>query len=168
MVGYGTLAKRDLSSSVASVKNEDLTERTTAFNIMQGIAGKVAGVKNVSFSGRPGGSSALRIRGMGSINAGSDPIYVMDGVVGVDPSLINPENVESIDVLKDAAATSMYGAQGANGVVIITTKSGKKGQGTVTYNGKGGLRLPQPQGSTCSTPTNTWRCSAAPTLTAAR
>ena len=59
-----------------------------------------AGVKNVSFSGRPGGSSALRIRGMGSINAGSDPIYVMDGVVGVDPSLINPENVESIDVLK--------------------------------------------------------------------
>ena len=139
VVGYGTLAKRDLSSSVASVKNEDLTERTTAFNIMQGIAGKVAGVKNVSFSGRPGGSSALRIRGMGSINAGSDPIYVMDGVVGVDPSLINPENVESIDVLKDAAATSMYGAQGANGVVIITTKSGKKGQGTVTYNGKVGF-----------------------------
>lgn len=139
VVGYGTLTKRELSSSVASIRGEDLDNRTSAFNIMQDMAGKIAGVKNVSFSGKPGGASALRIRGMGSINAGSDPIYVMDGVVGVDPALINPANVESIDVLKDAAATSMYGAQGANGVVIITTKSGKKGEGSVTYNGKVGV-----------------------------
>lgn len=139
VVGYGTLTKRELSSSVGSVKGDDLNNRTSAFNIMQDLAGKIAGVKNVSFSGKPGGASALRIRGMGSINAGSDPIYVLDGVVGIDPSIINPANVESIDVLKDAAATSMYGAQGANGVVIITTKSGKKGDGFVTYNGKVGV-----------------------------
>ena len=129
VVGYGTLTKRELSSSVGSLRSDDLDNRTSAFNIMQDMAGKIAGVKNVSFSGKPGGASALRIRGMGSINAGSDPIYVLDGVVGVNPQLINPANVESIDVLKDAAATSMYGAQGANGVVIITTKSGKKGEG---------------------------------------
>lgn len=139
VVGYGTLTKRELSSSVGSLRSDDLDNRTSAFNIMQDMAGKIAGVKNVSFSGKPGGASALRIRGMGSINAGSDPIYVLDGVVGVNPQLINPANVESIDVLKDAAATSMYGAQGANGVVIITTKSGKKGEGTVTYNGKIGV-----------------------------
>lgn len=139
VVGYGTITKRELSSSVGSVRGDDLDNRTSAFNIMQDLAGKIAGVKNVSFSGKPGGASALRIRGMGSINAGSDPIYVLDGVVGVDPSIINPANVESIDVLKDAAATSMYGAQGANGVVIITTKSGKKGDGLVTYNGKVGV-----------------------------
>lgn len=139
VVGYGTLTKRELSSSVGSIKGDDLNNRTSAFNIMQDLAGKIAGVKNVSFSGKPGGASALRIRGMGSINAGSDPIYVLDGVVGIDPSIINPANVESIDVLKDAAATSMYGAQGANGVVIITTKSGKKGDGFVTYNGKVGV-----------------------------
>lgn len=139
VVGYGTLTKRELSSSVGTVRGDDLNNRTSAFNIMQDLAGKIAGVKNVSFSGKPGGASALRIRGMGSINAGSDPIYVLDGVVGIDPSIINPANVESIDVLKDAAATSMYGAQGANGVVIITTKSGKKGDGLVTYNGKVGV-----------------------------
>lgn len=139
VVGYGTLTKRELSSSVGSLRSDDLDNRTSAFNIMQDMAGKIAGVKNVSFSGKPGGASALRIRGMGSINAGSDPIYVLDGVVDVNPQLINPANVESIDVLKDAAATSMYGAQGANGVVIITTKSGKKGEGTVTYNGKVGV-----------------------------
>lgn len=139
VVGYGTLTKRELSSSVASIRGDDINDRTSAYNIMQDIAGKIAGVKSVSFSGKPGGGSALRIRGMGSINAGSDPIYVLDGVVGVDPQIINPANVESIDVLKDAAATSMYGAQGANGVVIITTKAGKKGEGTVTYDGKVGV-----------------------------
>jgi TonB-linked SusC/RagA family outer membrane protein len=139
VVGYGTITKKDLSSSVSSLKSDQLVDRTSAFNILQGMAGKVAGVQNVSFSGKPGGASSLRIRGMGSINADSNPIYVLDGVVGVDPQIINPENVESIDILKDAAATAMYGAKGANGVVIITTKSGKKDKGTVVYNGKVGV-----------------------------
>lgn len=140
-VGYGTMIKRELSSAVSSVKSEELNERATALNIMQSLAGKVAGVRSVSFSGRPGGTSSLRIRGMGSINAGSDPIYVMDGVVDVDPALINTSDIESIDVLKDAAATSMYGAKGANGVVLITTKSGKAGKASVTYDAKVGVSM---------------------------
>ncbi|MDR2448493.1 MAG: TonB-dependent receptor [Prevotellaceae bacterium] len=141
VVGYGTRTKKDMSIAVGSIKGEDLNNRTSAFNIMQGIAGKVAGVQNISMSGRPGGSSVLRVRGMGSINAGKDPVYVLDGVIGVNPDIINSANVESIEVLKDAAATAMYGAQGSNGVVLITTKKGKKGQGMITYEGKVGFGL---------------------------
>src|SRR5690554_952124 len=139
VVGYGTRSKRDVSIAVSSVKSDELNERPSAFNIMEGIAGKVAGVTNVSMSGRPGGASSLRVRGMGSINAGKDPIYVLDGVIGVDPNIINSANVESIDILKDAAATAMYGSQGSNGVVLITTKKGTKGKGTITYDGKMGV-----------------------------
>lgn len=141
VIGYGTIIKRELSSAIASVDNEALTERATSFNVMQSLAGKVAGVRNVSMSGRPGGTSSLRIRGMGSINAGSNPIYVLDGVVDVDPSLINSADIESIDVLKDAAATAVYGAKGANGVVMITTKTGKQGKGSVTYDGRVGVSM---------------------------
>jgi len=107
-IGYGTMTKKALTASVGSLKAADLVDRTSAFSILEGMAGKVAGVRNVSFSGKPGGASSLRIRGMGSINANSDPIYVLDGVVGVDPQIINSANVESIDILKDAAATAMY------------------------------------------------------------
>lgn len=138
-VGYGTMTKRELTSAISSLPAEELVDRTSAFNIMESMAGKVAGVRNISFSGKPGGGSSLRIRGMGSINADSNPIYVLDGVVGVDPQIINSANVESIDILKDAAATAMYGSKGSNGVVIITTKNGKKSGGTVTYNGKLGV-----------------------------
>lgn len=141
VVGYGSIVRRDLSSSVASVSTEALNERATAANIMQSLAGKVAGLRSTSFSGRPGGISAIQIRGMGSINAGSSPIYVLDGIVDVDASYINTSDIESIEVLKDAAATSMYGAKGANGVIIITTKSGKKGRGTVTYDSKIGFSM---------------------------
>lgn len=140
-IGYGTITKRNLTTSVSSIKSEDLVDRTSAFNILESLAGKVAGVRNITFSGKPGGSSSLRIRGMGSINADSNPIYVLDGVVGIDPQIINSANVESIDILKDAAATAMYGSKGSNGVVIITTKSGKKDAGTITYNGKVGVGI---------------------------
>lgn len=139
VIGYGSIIKRDLSSSVATVKSEALNERASAINVMQSLSGKVAGVRSVSFSGRPGGTSTLRVRGMGSINAGNDPIYVMDGVVGVDPNSINSADIESIEVLKDAAATAMYGSQGANGVILITTKSGKAGKGSVTYDSRVGF-----------------------------
>ena len=139
IIGYGTRTKKDMSTSVSSIKSEELNERTSAFNILQSIAGKAAGVQNITMSGRPGGSSSLRIRGMGSINAGKDPIYVLDGIIGVDPEIINSANVESIVILKDAAATAMYGAQGSNGVVLITTKSGSKTAGQITYEGKMGF-----------------------------
>ena len=141
VIGYGTRTKKDMSISVGSVKGDDLNNRPSAFNIMQSIAGKIAGVQNISQSGRPGGSTSLRVRGMGSINAGKDPIYVLDGIIGVDPDIINSANIESVDVLKDASATAMYGAQGSNGVVLITTKKGKQSKGAITYEGKMGFGL---------------------------
>ena len=110
-VGYGTMIRKDLSSSVSSVNSEGLNERASAINITQSLAGKMAGVQAMTSSGRPGGSMRIRVRGKGSINASSDPLYVLDGVVDVDPNMINSNDVESIDVLKDAAATAMYGAK---------------------------------------------------------
>jgi len=138
-VGYGTIIKKDLSSSVASVGGDKVVERVGAVNLAQAIAGKVAGVESLTFTGKPDGSSTLRIRGLGSVNASSDPVYVVDGVVDVDPNLINPNDIESVDVLKDAAATAIYGSKGANGVVIVTTKAGKVGKGTITYDGRYGV-----------------------------
>ena len=139
VVGYGTMIRKELSSSVASVSNAALNERATSFNALQGMAGKLAGVSISSTSGRPGGNAFVRVRGKGSINASSDPLFVMDGVVDVDPTMINNADIERIDVLKDAAATAMYGAKGANGVVIITTKQGQKGQGTITFDNTFGM-----------------------------
>lgn len=150
VIGYGTMSKHDLSTSVASVKSDALTERASSFNVLQGLAGKVAGVRSTSMSGRPGGSQFIRIRGNGSINASSDPIYVLDGAIGVDPKLINPSDIESLEILKDAAATSMYGAQGANGVVLITTKSGKQGKGSVSYDGYVGVSMMNRQLDLCN------------------
>jgi len=138
-VGYGTIIRKELTSSVASVKAEELVERASAASIGQTLQGKLAGVSATYGSGRPGGSMSVRVRGKGSINASSDPLYVMDGIVDIDPDMINSADIESIDVLKDAAATAMYGAKGANGVIIITTKSGKAGQGSVTFDTKTGI-----------------------------
>ena len=138
-IGYGTIIRRELSSSVSSVNSEQLVERASAFNVTQALAGKVAGYTVYNTSGRPGGNNTVYIRGKGSVNASSSPLYVVDGVVDVDINLINPNDIESIDVLKDAAATAMYGAKGANGVVLVTTKSGKNGEGTVTYTGTVGV-----------------------------
>jgi len=140
-VGYGTIIRKELSTSVASVKSEALNERATAINVGQALAGKMAGVRSISQSGRPGGTMEIRVRGMGSINASSNPLYVVDGVVDVAPEMINSSDIETIDVLKDAAATSIYGAKGANGVVLITTKAGKSGAGTVTFDTKTGVSV---------------------------
>lgn len=140
-VGYGTMIRKELTTSVASVKNEELTERATAVNVAQALAGKMAGVRSMSQSGRPGGSMEVRVRGIGSINASSNPLYVVDGVVDVSPDIINQADIESIDVLKDAAATAIYGAKGANGVILITTKAGKAGSGTVTFDSKTGVSV---------------------------
>ncbi len=140
-IGYGTMIRKELSSAVASVSGDAINERASSVNIMQSLAGKVAGLRSNSLSGRPGGNASIQIRGMGSINAGTSPIYVVDGIVDVSSDMINTSDIESIDVLKDAAATAMYGAKGANGVIIITTKSGKKGSGTVTYDGTVGVSV---------------------------
>jgi TonB-dependent SusC/RagA subfamily outer membrane receptor len=100
------------------------------------LQGKVAGVDVSVNSTAPGAGAKVRIRGIGSINSNIDPIYVVDGVVGVDPNSINPNDIASIEVLKDASSTAIYGVRGANGVIMVTTKRGRKGPATISYEAK--------------------------------
>ncbi|MEM7108687.1 MAG: carboxypeptidase-like regulatory domain-containing protein, partial [Bacteroidota bacterium] len=160
VVGYGTQLKRELTGSVASLASEDFNPSLNT-NVSQMIEGKLAGVQVVQTSGEPGGGFAINIRGTGSINAGSGPLYVVDGlpinnttVIGGtgqeiaatrsprNPiSFLNPADIASVEVLKDASASAIYGARGANGVVLITTKSGQSGQLKVDYSGQVGINV---------------------------
>ncbi|MBW8325256.1 MAG: TonB-dependent receptor [Prolixibacteraceae bacterium] len=134
-VGYGTMKKKDLTGSVSSISEERLLDRP-AINVAQAIGGKVAGVKIIERSGQPGGNAMIRVRGTNSINSNNDPLFVVDGVVGVANALgiLNPNEIQSMDVLKDASATAIYGARGSNGVILITTKRGVAGKTQVEYN----------------------------------
>ena len=121
VVGYGTMRKKDVTGAVSSVRSGEITKNATS-NVMQAIAGKMSGVQVVQNSGTPGGDVSILIRGVGTINDAS-PLYVIDGVpVSGGMWYLNPNDVESIDVLKDASATAIYGSRGANGVVMVTTK----------------------------------------------
>jgi len=137
-IGYGSMKKSDLTGSVGSVSSERLVEQPSVSPI-EALAGKVAGVDISNESGRPGGDFRISIRGMGSINASNGPLFVIDGFVGGDINLINTNDIETMNVLKDASATAIYGAQGANGVVIITTKRADKGKVKLTYDGSVGV-----------------------------
>jgi TonB-linked SusC/RagA family outer membrane protein len=132
VIGYGTAKKSDLTGSVTTVKAEQLLDKPVP-NLSQALQGKVAGVDVSVNSNAPGAAAKVRIRGIGSINSNVDPIYVVDGVVGVDPNSINPNDIASIEVLKDASSTAIYGVRGANGVIMVTTKRGRKGPATVSY-----------------------------------
>ncbi len=132
VIGYGTVKKSDLTGSVAMIKSAELT-KITSLNPEQALAGKVAGVQVTSTSGAPGAVPELRIRGVGTFN-NSSPIFVVDGVILDDISFLNSEDIASMDILKDASATAIYGSRGANGVIIVTTKSGKKGNGKATFS----------------------------------
>jgi len=134
VIGYGTVKKSDLTGSVATVKSERLMDMPSA-NVSQALQGKVAGVDVSINSNAPGAAAKVRIRGIGSINSNIDPLYVVDGVIGVDGNSINPNDIASLEVLKDASSTAIFGARGANGVIIITTKRGRKGGTTVSYDG---------------------------------
>lgn len=143
VVGYGTQRKVETTGSIASVKAEDLVQTPVA-NIAQGLQARVAGVQINQNSGSPGGNISVRIRGTNSINGSSEPLYVIDGIqisngggiTDVSPlSTINPNDIESVEVLKDASASAIYGARAANGVILITTKRGKNGATRVTYDG---------------------------------
>ncbi|TKG90775.1 SusC/RagA family TonB-linked outer membrane protein [Puteibacter caeruleilacunae] len=124
-VGYGGMKKRDLAGSIGSVKAEQIESKALS-NVSEALAGRVAGVQISSNDGRPGGGMNVRIRGMNSINGSSSPLYVVDDIIGVDPSTIDPSEIKSVEILKDASSTAIYGSQGANGVIIITTnKFGK-------------------------------------------
>lgn len=135
-IGYGTMKKKDLTGSVTNLTADRLLD-TPALNVAQAIGGKVAGVKIIERSGAPGGNAMIRVRGTNSINSANDPLFVVDGVVGVANALgiLNPNEIQSMDVLKDASATAIYGARGSNGVILITTKRGIAGKTQVEYNG---------------------------------
>ena len=133
VVGYGTQAKKDITGSVAVVSRDAITEQPVT-TFAEALQGRASGVY-ISNSGGPSGESTIRIRGVGGVN-GSDPLIIVDGVQGVDINSVNPNDIESMQVLKDAAATAIYGARAANGVIIVTTKQGnKEGKVRVSYNG---------------------------------
>ena len=135
VIGYGTVKRRDLTGSVASVTGEKLAANPVA-NIAQALQGQLPGVQVTSQDGRPGAGMSVRVRGGGSITQSNEPLFIVDGIQVSDISDIPADNIESIDVLKDAASTAIYGARGANGVILVTTKGGTKDQKTtVRYNG---------------------------------
>lgn len=151
-IGYGTSTRRDLTGAVSSVSSEDIA-RTPVASLEQALQGRAAGVQVTGGSGQPGASAAVRIRGGNSIEAGNDPLYVIDGVPvaanasgtntstletqgvsGLNPlAALNPADIESIEVLKDASATSIYGARASNGVILVTTKRGRTGENSANF-----------------------------------
>ncbi len=132
VVGYGVQKKKLLTGATAQIKGDDIQKLNTT-NPLQAMQGQTAGVNIVSTSGQPGASMSVTIRGLGTVG-NSQPLYLIDGVGG-DISTLNPADIESIDVLKDAASAAIYGAQAANGVVLVTTKSGREGHSSVNYDG---------------------------------
>jgi len=131
-IGYGVQRRSDLTGAISQVKANDMENRTIT-RPEQALQGKTAGVQIIQTSGAPGSTATVRIRGY-STNASSDPLYVVDGLRTTDISSVDPNNIESMEVLKDAASAAIYGAQAGNGVVLITTKKGKKGTGKISYD----------------------------------
>jgi TonB-linked SusC/RagA family outer membrane protein len=133
VVGYGSQKRSDLTGAISSVKAEELTQLPMQ-RVDQALQGRAPGVMVLNTSGQPGGRTTIRIRGMNSINGSNQPLIVIDGLQGGDIESINPNDIESIEILKDASATAIYGSQGANGVLLITTKRGKKGTPVISYS----------------------------------
>ncbi|MDR0688353.1 MAG: TonB-dependent receptor [Prevotellaceae bacterium] len=135
VVGYGTMRKSDVTGSIAVAKADDIL-KLQSFSALEGLKGKASGVNIFSNSGQPGGAMRVIIRGMSTISTSSDPLYVVDGVVMEDFKLINPNDIDHIEVLKDASSAAIYGARGANGVIMVTTKRGRTDGGVaVSYQG---------------------------------
>ncbi len=156
VVGYGVARKRDLTGSVVSIKSKELTDIPTP-SFENAIQGKAAGVQVITGSGIAGSGSMVRVRGVASISAGGDPLYVVDGIpitqdyflngnrggFNTNPlATINPNDIESVEILKDAAATGIYGSRGSNGVVLITTKRGKSKSLTYNFSSRVGFSNP--------------------------
>ena len=143
VVGYGVMKKSDLTSSIASVKGSDLQTMTVG-NVDYALQGKVAGVQVVAGSGAPGATPKVLIRGFSSLNLSTDPLYVVDGVpMGTNANFINPNEIESMEVLKDASASAIYGSQASNGVIMITTKRGVAGKPVFNVDLTYGVQLVQ-------------------------
>ncbi len=133
VIGYGTMKRKDLTGAVASVTGESLAKNPVA-TVAEALQGQLPGVNVVAQDGRPGATMTYKVRGGGSITQSNDPLYIVDGVAVSRIDDIPADNIESIDVLKDAASTAIYGARGANGVILITTKGAKEGKATIKYN----------------------------------
>ncbi len=140
VIGYGTQRKGDLTGAITSLKASDLTSGGTVSNAAQALQGRAAGVMVVQNSKAPGGSISVRVRGSNSISSTNEPLYVVDGFATTSGVDLNPNDIESMEILKDASATAIYGARGANGVIIITTKRGKSGKAQISYNGYVGMQ----------------------------
>ncbi|RAJ11114.1 TonB-linked SusC/RagA family outer membrane protein [Chitinophaga skermanii] len=141
VVGYGTMRKSDITGSISSVSAKDI-KATPAASLSQALAGRAAGVKVSQSSNAPGGGMTIRIRGGNSIQGGNEPLYVIDGYPLYNESgpTLNPNDIESMEILKDASATAIYGSRGANGVIIITTKRGKAGRNNINFESYYGVQ----------------------------
>ena len=146
VIGYGSVKKIDLTGSVGYVNVHDLAKAPVA-SFGDALAGRVAGVQVNNVDGQPGGGINIMIRGAGSLTQSTSPLYVVDGfpIENLDPATINPEEIASMTILKDASSTAIYGSRGANGVVLIQTKRGKPGKAVVTLNGSLGYQIPPDQ-----------------------
>lgn len=134
VVGYGVQRKSDLTGAVSSVKTADALKSTPSGNISDALQGRMAGVSVISGSGDPSGDNTIRVRGINSITAETGPLVVIDGFIGGSMKSLNPSDIASIEVLKDASATAVYGSRGANGVILVTTKTPTKDKLTVSFN----------------------------------
>lgn len=135
VVGYGVQRKSDLTGAVASVKASDALKTTPTGNVSDALQGRMAGVSVLSGSGDPSQDNTIRVRGINSITAETGPLVVIDGFIGGSLQSLNPSDIQSIEVLKDASATAVYGSRGANGVILVTTKNPEKDKLTVSFNG---------------------------------
>jgi len=153
VVGYGTTTKQSFTGTVKTIKSENLESKAIS-NVSQALAGEAAGVRVINTSGQPGTTATIRIRGLGSVNGNRDPLYVVDGVpFSGSLNSINPNDIESTTVLKDATATAIYGSRGANGVVLLTTKSGKAGTSVIEVDVKTGVNVSSlPRNSVITSP----------------
>lgn len=142
-IGYGYVKKKDLTGAVSTVSAKDMTLGGTVSNAALALQGKSAGVQVSQISKAPGGTISVRVRGSNSISSSNEPLYVVDGFPTTEGLNINPNDIESMEILKDASATAIYGARGANGVVLITTKRGKAGENKISYSGYLGVQKVQ-------------------------
>ena len=138
-IGYGAMKKSVLTGAVTSVKAEELTKAPVS-GLDQALQGRAAGVTVTTNSGQPGEAATIRIRGIGSAIGGNDPLYVVDGVITSDISFLAPNDIQSMEILKDASATAIYGSRGANGVILVTTKSGGSGKANISFDAYWGFQ----------------------------
>ena len=138
-IGYGTMKKSDLTGAVTSVSADQLIKAPVA-GLDQALQGRAAGVTVTTGSGQPGEAATIRIRGIGSAIGGNDPLYVVDGVITSDIAFLSPNDIQSMEILKDASATAIYGSRGANGVILITTKTGGEGKVNISFDAYWGIQ----------------------------